>query len=119
MSRRTPSWWLVSMLSAICWQAQAQSPASPPAAAASAASAVVAAAAMADGEVRKVDTEAGKLTLRHGRIESLDMPGMTMVFKVVDPKMLNGLKPGDKLRFSADRILGAITITAIERAPSQ
>ena len=73
---------------------------------------------MTDGEVRKVDKEAGKLTLRHGPIESLDMPGMTMVFRVADPKMLDGLKSGDKLRFSADRVQGAITITAIERAPS-
>ena len=71
---------------------------------------------MADGEVRKVDKEAGKLTLRHGRIESLDMPGMTMVFRVADPKLLDGLKVGDKLRFSAERLQGAITITAIERA---
>jgi len=71
---------------------------------------------MADGEVRKIDREAGKLTLRHGRIESLDMPGMTMVFRVADPKMLDGLKEGDKLRFTADRIQGAITVTGIERA---
>ncbi len=71
---------------------------------------------MADGEVRKVDKAAGKLTLRHGRIESLDMPGMTMVFKVADPRLLDGLKEGDKLRFSADRVQGAITITAIVRA---
>ena len=114
MSGRSLTWGLITVLFAAAWQAQAQSPANPPAATASAA----APAAMADGEVRKIDTEAGKLTLRHGRIESLDMPGMTMVFKVADPKMLNGLKPGDKLRFSADRIQGAITITAIERAPS-
>ena len=48
-------------------------------------------------------------------IESLDMPGMTMVFRVADPKMLDGLKEGDKLRFSADSVQGAITVTAIER----
>ena len=113
MSSRLLAGWLIAALALAAWQAQAQSTASPPAATASAAEA----AAMADGEVRKIDTEASKLTLRHGRIESLDMPGMTMVFKVADPKMLNGLKPGDKLRFSADRIQGAITITAIERAP--
>ena len=45
------------------------------------------------------------------------MPGMTMVFSVADPKMLDGLKEGDKLRFSADRVQGAITVTAIERVP--
>ena len=72
--------------------------------------------AMADGEVRKVDREQSKLTLRHGPIQTLGMPAMTMVFKVADPTMLEGLKDGDKVRFSADRVNGAITITAIAPA---
>lgn len=71
-------------------------------------------ASMADGEVRKVDKEAGKLTLKHGPLTNLDMPGMTMVFKATDPKMLDGLKEGDKVRFTADRINGAISVTRIE-----
>ncbi len=71
---------------------------------------------MTDGEVRKVDRDAGKLTLHHGPIANLEMPGMTMVFRVADPKMLDGLKPGDKLRFTAERIDGAITVTRIEPA---
>lgn len=71
---------------------------------------------MADGEVRKVDKEAGKVTLRHGPIANLEMPGMTMVFKVANPKLLEGLKDGDKVKFAADRVDGAITITAIEPA---
>lgn len=74
------------------------------------------AAPMADGEVRKIDKEQGKVTLRHGPIANLDMPGMTMVFKLADPKMLEGLKEGDKVKFAADRINGAITVTAIEVA---
>lgn len=69
---------------------------------------------LADGEVRKVDKEAGKLTLRHGPIKSLDMPGMTMVFRVADPKMLDALTQGDTVRFSVDRVNGALTITRIE-----
>jgi Cu(I)/Ag(I) efflux system periplasmic protein CusF len=69
---------------------------------------------LAEGEVRKVDREAGKLTLRHGRIDNLDMPAMTMVFRAADPKLLDGLKEGDKVRFSADRVDGTITITRIE-----
>jgi Cu(I)/Ag(I) efflux system periplasmic protein CusF len=73
-------------------------------------------AAMADGEVRKVDKEAGKLTLRHGRIDNLDMPPMTMVFRAADPKLLDGLEEGDKVRFAADRVDGAITVTRIEPA---
>jgi Cu/Ag efflux protein CusF len=71
---------------------------------------------MTDGEVRKVDKEAGKVTLRHGPLENLGMPGMTMVFRVVDPKMLETLKEGDKVKFSADRINGAFTVTSIEGA---
>ncbi|MBX3605408.1 MAG: copper-binding protein [Piscinibacter sp.] len=81
-----------------------------------AASAPAAAAPAADGEVRKVDTAQGKLTLRHGRIENLDMPAMTMVFRVADPKMLSQLKVGDKVKFAADNVNGALTVTAIEPA---
>jgi len=71
---------------------------------------------MAEGEVRKVDKDAGKVTLRHGPIANLDMPAMTMVFKVANPNMLHALKDGDKVRFSADRLNGAMTVTAIEAA---
>lgn len=70
----------------------------------------------ADGEVRKVDKEQAKITLRHGPIAHLDMPGMTMVFKVADPRMLDSVKPGDKVKFAADNINGSLTVTAIEPA---
>lgn len=75
-----------------------------------------AAAPLAEGEVRKIDKEQGKVTLRHGPIAHLDMPGMTMVFKVTDAKMLDTIKEGDKVKFAADRINGAMTVTAIEAA---
>jgi len=70
-----------------------------------------------DGEVRKVDKEQGKVTLKHGPLTHLDMPAMTMVFKVADPKMLDTIKEGDKVKFTADRVNGAITVTAIQPAP--
>lgn len=76
--------------------------------------AVAAATPTTDGEVRKVDKEQGKLTLKHARIENLDMPGMTMVFKVADPTMLDKVKPGDKVKFAAENANGALTVTAIE-----
>jgi Cu/Ag efflux protein CusF len=79
-----------------------------------AAAASATAAALSEGEVRKVDKEAGKVTLRHGRIENLDMPPMTMVFRASDPKLLDGVREGDKVRFAADRVDGAITVTRIE-----
>lgn len=75
-----------------------------------------AAAPQSDGEVRKVDREQGKLTLRHGPLPNLDMPAMTMVFKVADPKLLEGLKSGDKVRFTAEKLNGAFTVTAIQPA---
>jgi Cu(I)/Ag(I) efflux system periplasmic protein CusF len=74
------------------------------------------ASAMSEGEVRKVDKAQNKLTLRHGPIENLDMPAMTMVFRVSDPRLLEGLKTGDKVRFHAEQPNGVLTVTAIEPA---
>ena len=73
-----------------------------------------AAAPQSDGEVRKVDREQGKVTLRHGPLKNLDMPAMTMVFKASDPKLLDGLKEGDKVKFTAEKLNGAIAVTSIE-----
>ncbi len=70
--------------------------------------------AMSEGEVRKVDKEAGKITLRHGPIPNLDMPNMTMVFRVKDPAMLDRVKVGDKVSFAADMVGGQVTVTKIE-----
>ena len=66
------------------------------------------------GEVRKVDAETGKLTIRHEAIENLEMPAMTMVFKAGKPELLAGVKAGDKIRFRAETIAGAITVTEIQ-----
>jgi Cu/Ag efflux protein CusF len=68
---------------------------------------------MSEGEVRKVDSAAGKLTLRHGPLSNLKMPGMTMVFRVKDPRWLSELKVGDKVRFVAERVDGNLTVTAL------
>ncbi len=75
----------------------------------------VANASLAEGEVRKVDHAQGRLTLRHGPIESLAMPPMTMVFRVQDPGLLEELKPGDRVRFEARRIDGAYVVTRLEK----
>ena len=71
---------------------------------------------MVDGEVRKVDKDARKITLRHGEIKQLDMPAMTMVFQVKDPSMLDKVKAGDKVKFKAEGSGGALTISEIEPA---
>ena len=73
-------------------------------------------AALADGEVRKVDKEAKKITIRHGPIANLDMPPMTMVFQVKDPAMLDQVKIGDKVRFAAAKAGGAYVVNQIEIA---
>lgn len=71
-------------------------------------------ALLSEGEVRRVSPETGKVTLRHGPLTNLDMPGMTMVFTATDPKLLDGLKVGDKVRFNADKKDGTYVVTAIE-----
>jgi Cu(I)/Ag(I) efflux system periplasmic protein CusF len=73
-------------------------------------------AILAGGEVRKVDKDAQKITIKHGPIRNLDMPGMTMVFRVKDPAMLDQVKAGDSIVFAADNIGGALTVTQIESA---
>lgn len=71
-----------------------------------------AAIAPVDGEVRKVDMGAKKVTIRHGDIKNLDMPAMTMVFQVADPSALEKIKPGDKVRFKAERGTGGALIAS-------
>jgi Cu/Ag efflux protein CusF len=75
-----------------------------------------AAAELADGEVRKIDRDAGKITLKHGVIKSLEMPGMTMVFQVKDKALLDKVKTGDKVKFSAVSDNGKLVVTDIQAA---
>ena len=73
-------------------------------------------AVLSDGEVRKVDKEANKITIKHGPLANLDMPAMTMVFQVKDPALLDKVKAGDKVKFEAEKAGGAFTVTQIEAA---
>ena len=75
---------------------------------------MTASADMADGEIRKVDMDNKKITIKHGEIKNLDMPGMTMVFQVKDPAILSAVKTGDKVRFKAEKSGGAIVVTEIQ-----
>jgi Cu/Ag efflux protein CusF len=72
--------------------------------------------ALATGEVKSVDKGAGKITIKHGPLANLDMPSMTMVFRVKEPAMLDHVKAGDKVKFQAEKIGGAFTVTRIEQA---
>ncbi|NMM15112.1 MAG: copper-binding protein [Rhodoferax sp.] len=78
------------------------------------ASATATATDMTDAEVRKVDLETQKITLKHGEIKNLGMPPMTMVFRVKDPALLTAVKAGDKVKFSADRVNGVFTVLTLE-----
>jgi Cu(I)/Ag(I) efflux system periplasmic protein CusF len=78
--------------------------------------AIAADADMTEGEVRKVDKDTGKLTLKHAEIKNLDMPAMTMVFVVKDRAVLARLQPGDKVKFKAIKDDGKFTVTDIEMA---
>lgn len=81
------------------------------------ASAAIADPERVDGVVTKVDQAGARITIRHGPMKKFDMDeGMTMVFRVTDPAMLAAVKPGDKIKFEADRINGQFTVTRIERA---
>ena len=68
------------------------------------------------GEVKKVDREAKKVTIQHGPIENLKMPPMTMVVRVKDPAMLDGLDAGTKIRFRAEEADGGYLVTRLQKA---
>ena len=69
---------------------------------------------MTEAEVRKIDLDAGKITLKHGAIKSMDMPGMTMVFVAKEKASLENLKPGDKIKFNAAKEGSNFVATQIE-----
>lgn len=71
-------------------------------------------AQVAEGEIRKVDKDAKKITIKHGPLDKFEMPAMTMVFQVQDAALLETVKTGDKVKFEAEKIGGAFTVTKIE-----
>lgn len=72
---------------------------------------------MTEGEIRKVDKGSKKITIKHGDIKNLDMPGMTMVFRVQDDAMLDQVKAGDKVKFVVERSNGAFVVTQLQATP--
>ena len=71
---------------------------------------------LVNAEVRKVDIDNKKISLKHGEIKNLNMPGMTMVFVVKDAKLLDDVKTGDKVSFTADHINGVFTVLSIKKS---
>jgi Cu/Ag efflux protein CusF len=74
---------------------------------------------MAEAEVRKIDKEAKKVTLKHGPIKNLDMPSMTMVFQVRDAALFDKMAAGDKILFTAEQMQGAYVVTGVEKVETK
>lgn len=92
----------------------AEGAASAPSAPSAPMAAAPAATPISEGEIKKVDTAAGKLTIKHGPLVNLDMDAMTMVFRVQDPAMLSKVHVGSRVRFTAEQINGVLTVTVLE-----
>ena len=105
---------LMALGTALSAPAFAQKPAAVPPA--KQAGAQAQAAPMSEGEVRKVDKSAKKITIKHGPLKNLDMDAMTMVFGVKDPAMLDRVKAGDRIRFDAEMVNGQLIVSRIEPA---
>lgn len=71
--------------------------------------------AMVDGVVKKIDKTSGKVTLSHGPLTNLGMPAMTMAFNLKETTWVDQMRVGDKIRFVADEVNGALTVVNFER----
>jgi len=74
-------------------------------------------AELSEGEITRWDPRTLRLTLKHGEIKNLEMPPMTMVFRVAEASVVGDLKLGDKVRFRAEQANGAYHVKRIEKAP--
>lgn len=72
--------------------------------------------AMSTGEVKKIDKDTGKITIKHGPLTNLDMPAMTMVFRVKEAGMIDQVKAGDKINFTAEKVDGTLMVTKLQPA---
>ena len=97
---------------AVVAAAPAQAPAAPPPKATEPAKPLP----FVKGTIEDLDASSGKITIDHEAIPNLKMEGMTMVFRAADPAMVGGVKAGDRVRFTADRVNGQLTVTKIEKA---
>ncbi len=70
----------------------------------------------ATGEITKLDKAGGRITIKHGEIKNLDMPPMTMVFRVREAKLMDGVAVGDRVTFTAEKLEGNFTVTTLSRA---
>ena len=71
----------------------------------------------ATGEVTKLDKAGGRVTIKHGEIKNLDMPAMTMAFRVSNPRLLDEMVVGSRVRFTAEKVDGQYTVTSVSKTP--
>ena len=107
----------MSLAALLAGNALAQTTADPSKADSAKTDPTAAASDMSDGEVRKIDKDSKKITLKHGDIKNLDMPGMTMVFQVKDTALLDKVRVGGKVKFKAVKEDGMFMVTEIQPAP--
>ena len=72
---------------------------------------------LSEGEIKKVNMDTAQLSIQHGPLTNLHMPGMTMAFKVKDAAMLQQVKPGDKVRVLIEKVNGTLTVTTLQKQP--
>lgn len=72
------------------------------------------AAEFTKGTVKKIDVKARKVTLIHEELKALEMPAMTMVFRVKDDALFEKLKEGVSIEFVAERVEGKLTVTTVK-----
>ncbi|WP_193101481.1 copper-binding protein [Burkholderia theae] len=73
-------------------------------------------AALTDAEVKKVDAATGMVTLKHGALENVGMPPMTMAFKAKDAAMLAQVHAGEKVKVRVENVNGTLTIVKLVKA---
>jgi Cu/Ag efflux protein CusF len=71
--------------------------------------------ALTEAEVRKVDAATGMVTLKHGALENVGMPPMTMAFKAKDAAMVKQVHEGDKVKVRVENVNGTLTIVKLEK----
>lgn len=67
-----------------------------------------------EGEIKKINPETSKITLKHGEIQSLALPAMQMAYRVSNPLWLQNFHVGDKVQFSVDKVENQFTVTSME-----
>lgn len=66
-----------------------------------------------EGVVKKIDKSAGRVILSHGPLPG-GMPAMTMAYRVKEAAWIDKMKEGQKIRFAAEQVDGAMTLVRFE-----